>query len=220
MDANLDLSEIREMYSQIKLSTYKADEKFKEIRQKILKGETTGDNITDFVIVNHHQISKEKEEPYRQLEKRLKEYVGQNVLVINMQEHISGCPGIVAPPFIDPMFLDVRTTYKLGKLNSGVQFDIPSANIVLPMERHVIYSDGFHDRTWKVGENGNIMIYYLALEDIGKAVGKRIDSMKNDGSERLQHGIEIYAGEDVKRHFAYTKYPEEFYQEALDLLKR
>ena len=54
-----------------------ADEKIRKrietLTKKIIKGEdSTGDLIRDFVIVVHHDLSEEAEQPYRKLEEMLK----------------------------------------------------------------------------------------------------------------------------------------------------
>ena len=66
MSLESDIKKILSLRSKSFTLQCEANTKFKELRDKIKDGETTGDRITDFVIENVGVLSENNEKPYRE----------------------------------------------------------------------------------------------------------------------------------------------------------
>ncbi len=76
MVLNSDIKEILELNKRSSSAQSVAFEKLKRLQKKIKNGDSTGDKIRDFVIVNLGTLSPDNEKPYRETEARLKDGVG------------------------------------------------------------------------------------------------------------------------------------------------
>ncbi|GEM_PF-2866676 len=94
-----------------------ANEKMKQLRERIKSGETTGDKIKDFVIARYGFLNDEIEAIYRDLETRVQQHVGEFVLMIVKRESFHGCSGLGYEPKPEDYELDEHIY--LGVLKHG-----------------------------------------------------------------------------------------------------
>ncbi len=85
-----------------------ANDKMERLRERIKCGETTGDRIKDFVIARHGYISEVIETVYRDLEARIRQHVGEFVLMIVKEENFHVCTGFGYEPKDSDYILDER----------------------------------------------------------------------------------------------------------------
>jgi len=218
---NDDITKILDKYAAAESEKSKADEDFKNLRQKITKGSTTGDRIRDFCIVHHNTLDRSVEEPYRQTYDKISKNIGQEVLMVTQVDSIVGCPGIIAPLYIDPMFLRVKTEYKLGVISDNLTFDMLMGGILIPLKqtKYVENSDRYNDITWSE-HKGNINIFFLEMKNLGKKLEKKVTPMRNDSNDDMREGLRIYAGDEVARYFGDNYYLKELYNSGLELLNK
>lgn len=67
------------------------NERVKGLRERIKRGETTGDRIRDFVIAHYDFPNKEIEAMYRDLEAQIGQHVGEFILMVAKDENFHGC---------------------------------------------------------------------------------------------------------------------------------
>jgi hypothetical protein len=212
-----DIQNILELSNKSSSAQSEAFEKLKRLQEKIRGGDSTGDKIRDFVIANLRTLSPEAEKPYRETEARLKNGVGSQILVVNQSESIHGCPGIVAPAYINPMFIGIDTELKLGVLTSGLELDVKEGNIILPTDKHAIKYDRYSRSKWKL-EEGPISFSWYEFANLGKEVQRRMTPMPNDLSAHFEHGLTLHLREEVEQYFGVNRHLDTSYVEALNLL--
>ncbi len=203
MVLNSDIKEILELNKRSSSSQSVAFEKLKRLQEKIKSGDSTGDKIRDFVIVNLGTLSPDNEKPYRETETRLKDGVGNQILVEEQKKTIHGCPGIVPPRYIDPMFIGIDTELRLGVLTSGLELDIGEGKIILPTERHArrYGLDEYSGNKWELKE-GPISLGLYEFMNLGKEVQRRMTPMPNYLSTPFEHGLMLHLGEEVEQYFS------------------
>ena len=103
-----------------------ANDKMKQLRERIKRGETTGDRIKDFVIARYGSLNKEIEAIYRNLEERIRQHVGEFILMIVKEENFHGCTGFGYKPKDEDYVLD-EDLY-LGILTDGTLILNPADN--------------------------------------------------------------------------------------------
>ena len=129
-------------------------EKFKDIRQRILDGERSDDPVKDFMIVAYsgelkggHEVL--VEQGIKNLQEKIKENQGQQVLVIVDEEKIGGCTGLGGKGYVD--LTEIRV---LGVINGELNFsyeprtafiDLSArcgiGDIVIPTNGYVTFGD-------------------------------------------------------------------------------
>ncbi len=185
-----------------------------EIVDRILRGESSGDPIRDFVIV-YHGGSKHAEIPYRVLDHKVRENINGPVFVVHQQEGIHGCPGITAPETIDPMFIGVDTRLELGILTKPLEFKALEG-IVIPTEK---YATQYNSEKWK-RKDGPMTLSMFDLAGFGKTIKRRTTPMNNDPSDlsnTFRSGLNIYVGTEVEAYFRKDQRPLFRGDERLDL---
>lgn len=122
LQADLKRIEEREIARKAAEATLRGDslassEEMRELRQRIMDGETTGDKIKDFVIVAHYAPNATIEQVYKDLQQTLTGHAGQFVLaVVRTQEptrHTFGKGGSDYQLFED-LYLGVLESEELG----------------------------------------------------------------------------------------------------------
>jgi len=204
MDLNSDIEKILELNKRSSSFGSEAFEKLERLQKKIKNGDSTGDKIRDFVIVNLGTISPDNEKPYRETEARLKDGIGNQILVVEQKESTHGCPGILSPRSIDPMFIGIDTELRLGVLTSGLELDIGEGKIILPTERHARkYGLEYSGDKWELKE-GPISLGggYRFMMNLGKEVQRRMTPMPNDFSTPFEYGLMLHLGEEVEQYFS------------------
>jgi hypothetical protein len=202
MGLNSDIKEILELNQRSSSSKSEAFEKLKGLQEKIKSGDSTGDKIRDFVIVNLGTLSPDNEKPYRETEARLKDGIGNQILVVEQKESTHGCRGFFPPRSIDPMFIGIDTELRLGVLTSGLELDIGEGKIILPTERHARkYGLEYSINKWELKE-GPISLGPWVFMNLGKEVQKRMTPMPNDLSTPFEHGLMLHLGEEVEQYFS------------------
>lgn len=217
MGLELDIESILELRNQRSSAQSEASERLKQLQEKIKKGESTGDKIRDFVIVNLGTLSPDAEKLYRETEAKLRNSAGNQILVVEQSESIHGCPGIVPPQYINPMFIGIDTELRLGVLTSGLELDIGGGKIVFPTERHARKYDWRSMNRWEL-EEGPISFSCYEFRNLGKDVHRRMAPMPNDFSAHFEHGLILYLGEEVEQYFVGNRHLDTSYVEALNLL--
>ena len=217
MDLNSDIEEILELNTKSSSSESEAFEKLKRLQEKIRSGDSTGDRIRDFVIVNLGTLSPDNEKPYRETEARLKDGVGSQILVVEQKQSIHGCPGIVPPQYIDPMFIGIDTELRLGVLTSGLELDISKGKIILPTERHARKYDRYSRSKWELKE-GPISLGLYEFMNLGKEVQRRMTPIPNNLFTPFERGLMLHLGEEVEQYFSRDRGLDTSYVDALNLL--
>ncbi len=219
MTLDSDIQNILELSNESSSARSRAFEKLKQLQEKVKGGESTGDRIKNFVIVNLGSLSPDAEKPYRETEARCRECVGSQILVVKQNESIHGCPGIVPPQYIDPMFIGINTELILGVLTSGLELDIGGGKIIFPTDRHARKYDKYSRGKWEL-EEGPISISWYDFANLGKEVHRRRTPMPSDLSARFEHGLMLHLGEEVEQYFGGSGRLDTSYVEALNLLGR
>jgi len=202
MVLNSDIKEILELNKRSSSAQSVAFEKLKRLQEKIKNGDSTGDKIRDFVIVNLGTLSPDYEKPYRETEARLKDGVSNQILVVEQKESTHGCRGFFPPRYIDPI---IDTELRLGVLTSGLELDIGEGKIILPTERHTRkYGLEYSINKWELKE-GPISLGPWAFMNLGKEVQRRMTPMPNDLSTPFEHGLMLHLGEEVEQYFSRNK---------------
>ena len=221
MGLDLDVQNILELNNRSSSAQSEAFEKLKQLQEKIKGGESTGDTIKDFVIANLGTLSPDAEKPYRETEVRLKNNVGNHVLSVRQSESIHGCPGIIPPSYIDPMFIGLDTELRLGVLTSGLELDIGKGEIIFPTEKYARKFDKYSESEWQLKE-GPISFGWYKFMDLGKKIQRKMLSVRSDLSNlpgmHFGSGLMLYLGEEVKQYFGGDRYLDTSYVEALNLL--
>ncbi|HIJ98236.1 TPA: hypothetical protein H1009_04060 [archaeon] len=217
MSLESDIKIILALGVKVSSAQSEAFEGFKQLQERIRSGESTGDRITDFVIANLGTLSSEAEKPYREMEARLRDGTGNQILVVERRESIHGCPGIVPPPYIDSMFIGIDTELRLGVLTSGLELDIGKGEIILPTERHVKRNDMYSGSKWEL-KAGPISFSWHEFASLGKEVHRRRTPMPNDLSAHFEHGLMLCLGSEVGQYFGGNRLLGASYIEALNLL--
>ncbi len=201
MGLNPDIKEILELNKRSSSAQSIAFEKLEKLREKIKSGDSTGDKIKDFVIVNLGTLSPNNEKPYRETKARLKDGIGGQILVVKQKESTHGCPGIIPPQYINPMFIGIDTELRLGVLTSGLKLDIEGGEIIFPTERHARKYDRSLRSKWELKE-GPISLGLYEFMNLGKEVKRRRTPMLNDFSSFFEHGLMLHLGEEVEQYFS------------------
>jgi len=94
-----------------------ANDRMSQLRERIKRGETTGDRIKDFVIAYYGFLDEEIEGVYRDLEARIRQHIGEFILMITKEENFYGCTGFGYKPKDRDYVLDERLS--LGILTDG-----------------------------------------------------------------------------------------------------
>ena len=217
MGLDSDVQDILEMQSKSSSARSATHAKISQLIEKIKGGQSTGDKIRDFVIVNLGSISPDAAKPYRETEARLRNSAGSQILVVKQEEAIHGCPGIIAPEYIDPMFVGIDTELTLGILTSGLDLDVLKGEIIFPTQRHARRYDRFSGRKWELQE-GPISLNWYDFMRLGNEVERRRTPMPNDLSAHFERGLMINVGEEVEQYFGKNGYLDTSYLEALNLL--
>lgn len=135
-----------------------ANEKIKQLRERIKHGETTGNRIKDFVIARYGFLNEEIEAVYCNLEVRIQQHVGEFVLMIVKEENFHGCTGFGYEPKDRDYVLDEHLY--LGVLKVGTLVLNPAdEECELPTDNHVQCWDAWRENTELV--EGNLASHWL-----------------------------------------------------------
>lgn len=148
---------------------------------------------------------------YTDLEEKLRGKTGSQVLVIQQEERIHGCPGIVPPTHIDLHQIGVDTTLQLGILTGEtLEQDTKAGDVLFPTERHVERDDYSSREKWELRE-GPLRLGLYDLAHFGEDLrnkpfpidlcGRRSPIPMHD--LHFAHSSQIYVGDDVERYFVY-----------------
>ncbi|MFC1754914.1 hypothetical protein ACFL96_16215 [Thermoproteota archaeon] len=186
-----------------------AQQQLSDLRQRIKAGEeTTGDNVDDFMLVIAGL------EDYQDIGKRLKllrteieENQGQQVLVLEGQEHIGGCTG-----FGGSGYYESSRMHRLGVLEGEIDFMYPvegekrtmfsgsRPSVVIPTAKYAQKGSRFrsgYDDKWELGEG----LLEIGMEDLlgwGNDLPDRgmIEPVRG-GVESLERSLQILIGEEA-----------------------
>ncbi len=197
-----ELREIERLQKKGESTEARAAGKQQDIVNRIIKGESTGDPIRDFVIVSYGgRASKHAELPYKVLDHTVRKNIDEQILVVQQKEGIHGCPGIIAPKTIDPSFIGVDTTLYLGILTGPLEFKA-GEGIVIPTKE---YATQYTQGTWTL-QGGSMTLSMFDLAGFGRTITKRRTPMRNDiddllNSNMFKSALHIYVGSEVEAYF-------------------
>ena len=134
-----DISKLLEKVGGLKEDAEKlvdqANRDFAKLQSRIKNGQTTGDEIKDFVIVKYGFLSEELEGAYRDLQNRVQRSVSEFVLAVVRYELQQGCTG-----FGGRGYTAIETSLYLGVLNKGKMiFNCAKGSVVFSSKNHVVY---------------------------------------------------------------------------------
>lgn len=168
-----------------------------DLRCEIKRGKSTGDKVKDYILAQYGSLDEECAKPLRDLEEKIKGNVGKQVLTILQVEGIRGCPGIVAPQRIDPLFIGIDMTRSLGFLKGDLELNVNNGDIIIQTENHV---ESYNNGKWKL-KDGSIKLKYFSLKNLGKEVQRTTHSVPNDFSYKWQEALLLYVGYEVEKLF-------------------
>lgn len=107
-----------------------------QVRERIRKGESTGDPLVDFVVAYHGPVAA-IEGAYRDIERRIAGYPGECVLVVERREDYPGCTGFGHEP--ESREYVIETTLYFGVLSGDkLTFELGEKNrAVFPTKSHL-----------------------------------------------------------------------------------
>ncbi len=235
MSLEIEIKEIQ-YFKKVSLNAKKeVRKKLQDLKGRILAGESTGDNLKDFVIVIHDSINKKKEKPYRQLEKMLKGKEGEQILVVK-EEIKTKYP---RNDIFDVDYMNVNATLQLGVLTSGLEFILKNPEdvsflcdydiskkprLIIPSKSYV--SKEPDSEEWELAK-GPIQIDYLKFMNFcpnGEKTEPELKIQAYDQITNITHRLLIKIGiENISNYFiskrTFFKDDKSSYVEALDLLK-
>jgi len=168
-----------------------------DLRCEIKRGKSIGDKVKDYILAQYGSLDEECAKPLRDLEEKIKGNVGKQVLTILQVEGIRGCPGIVAPQRIDPLFIGIDMTRSLGFLKGDLELNVNNGDIIIQTENHV---ESYNNGKWKL-KDGSIKLKYFSLKNLGKEVQRTTHSVPNDFSYKWQEALLLYVGYEVEKLF-------------------
>ena len=134
-DINKLLEEVGGLKKDAEKLIEQANRDFAKLQSRIKNGETTGDEIKDFVIAKYGFLNEKLEGVYRDLQNRAQRSVGEFVLAVVRRELQRGCTG-----FGGRGYVAIETSLYLGVLNKGKMiFNCAKGSMVFPSENHVVY---------------------------------------------------------------------------------
>jgi seryl-tRNA synthetase len=175
-DVNQEIQSILELKAQASSIQINAqnvseqtNEKMKELRERIKRGETTGDRIKDLVIARYGFMNEEIETVYRDLEARIGQHVGEFVLMITKEENVHGCTGFGYKPKNLDYVLDEHLY--LGVLKDGLLvLDPANGKCELPTGNSVRCRQYAWSKNMELVE-GNLTSHWLN-DDFGLSLNK------------------------------------------------
>lgn len=137
-DINSVLAEIEVKSSGVKAVSESASKQMKNVRERIQKGETTGDRIKDYMLAGGLILGPDTEKTLRGVQSKLIEHPGEFILAIERTERFEGCVGFGYEPRNEDYHLKEYLT--LGVLNGTelvIEIDSKKTCCSLPTSRHM-----------------------------------------------------------------------------------
>ena len=165
---------------------------------RIKQGESTGDPILDFGIVNFRVVNEGELGKFRQLYARSRELAGELIgepILVSMQQGQDFGPRYFLPPregIFESSCLTVAESRLMGILNSGIEFNAAEGNMIIPLEKHVI-DEGARGR-WKI-KQGPIVVDWWCLQYLGRYLTR--ENVKSE----MDKGLQVDIGAPVESHF-------------------
>ena len=167
-DLNSEIEEFLGLQEKDQNTISKVDNQKKKIRNKILRGGTTGDKTTDLLIFVFGKIpaDQELEVKIRNLEIEIKKHPNEQILVIIMQETVTGCTGFGSSGHWG---LDVKKY--LGTIKEPfISFDYEKGLFTIETTEYVV---GDRYRYGKELFNNSISLCLHVLLDLDKEIPSR-----------------------------------------------
>jgi len=117
----------------------------KELKERVLAGESTGDRIADWVISAHGSLISEYHKAVLDLDRRIREHQGEPVLITEAESRFHGCTGFGYTPRLSEFSLD--QTWKLGILNGELEIVLGESYWSFPTGSHVRWTSS----SWRRG---------------------------------------------------------------------
>lgn len=131
--------------------------KIKKLRETIKKGDSSGDNILDLVVLRHGIFNEEVMDKYRELENKFKGKIGQGIVVITEESyrHTWGA-------CYNPEHYSLQKMVKIGKL-IGENFIFSQDEFFFPVDS---YSKYWNDKLQTVRERMELISYFKVKENV------------------------------------------------------
>ena len=207
MSLQTDLNELLLLKEKSADISNEQSNKLKEIREKINKGETTGDNIRDFVVYYCGEIRPDIEKPFRDIESRVK--ANAEVLVIHMDKKP---PEMSDPPKPNPMMYE-HFEYQLALLKSdGLKLDIRKG-LDFPTGTYALHHGHFEEEWAIVKKDINLSL----VECFGMSRDIIVDPVIRETMIGDSNPT-ILIGSDVTGYYKRNSHRDISYVEGLNLL--
>jgi len=163
------------------------------IRERIKKGDSTGDRIRDFVIVRYGRPDEAIEAKYREFETLIGQHIGQFVLLVTRGEGlwIRRNPG----PAQEGDW-GIETEYELGVIESGeLLLDLEHETYEIPTGRRRV--------TWKAGTEPhhaerNVGAFLYRDTILGNGRAHKLEHVQRHSQDPIL-AVEIVVGDDAVR---------------------
>jgi len=210
MGLEKDIESIQGLTQESKSAQSEANEKVFELREKILGGESTGDLIRDFVIVNALSFSEEYEKPYRETAEKLNNKSGSQVLVVDERKDLLVHSSLPMSSY-ESWMIGIKEILRLGVLTGELEFDVKEGYVIFPTQNHALKYDKFHGE-WELQE-GAIRIASRDFVHLGNDI--KIRTRGCSSLSDLEKSLKIFLDDEVREYFEKDKID---YVKALDLL--
>lgn len=137
----------------------------RELKERVLAGESTGDPVADYVISVHGYPSDELTAAYRDLKTRVDACAGQPILAVEAREerNVRYCFG--EPSDGGDRSTHLEQTYHIGVLSGPLELTLGEDDWVLPTEGHIRWHDRGSDRIFRQeGGIRTLMMRYFMVE--------------------------------------------------------
>ncbi|MBW3011733.1 hypothetical protein KY311_00965 [Candidatus Woesearchaeota archaeon] len=186
-----DIREAEELKEASSKAGSAVNDKIDEIRAKIAKGESTGDNVLDFVLYQLHTYSEKAQEPFRKLYEKLQGNAGKPVLVIVHEDYD---PVHYDPP--KPGGSGITETYTdlyIGVLDSDFRYDPTSIVIELPTARHAHKTNrSYRSHNWTLVKKPiTIESWLISQRHCFPFIGGFPEGRR----------LQVFAGDEVEQYF-------------------
>jgi len=225
MSLDSDINEIQELHRQSTDIEQKALKKSNELRENIINGKTTGDNIRDFLIVYHGTfVDGDVGQKLRVLKEDIHINQNESILVIETVESLQGCTG-----FGHSGYVDENEFMKMGIINGELNFNLKkeslsletffnktNGNILIPTSKYIRSLNKGKD--WETQE-GNLPIESYNFINLDNELPLKMPFSVEYHGQSLQNSMKIFIGyEAISEHFENNKFFIGTYPRALELL--
>ena len=174
-----------------------------QLKDRILQDKSIKIGAKHFAIVYHNSIDESVIAPYRELEQRIRENIGENILIVFEEEEIIGCPGLISPDVINPHNIATSRSYMLGRISGELEYDLDKDKLIIPISK--LLAPNYRDfRSFWIEIEGPISFEARWMEYLGDEVPYRQIGIRNeDLFNHLNEGFMISIGDEIDQFFIF-----------------